>query len=105
MTFHKTGGNMVDAGSVSPYKEDITIGDYIKRKEERYNNPFIMPDGSDISGLHSAVVKAVKPKLTFKEWAKSYTVSGHSLTDTYHHIGDLEWKLLEDCWKAAQENV
>ena len=97
MSFHKTGGNMTGAGSVSPHKEDLTIGDYIKRKEERYNNPFIMPDGSDISGLHADVVKAIKPKLTFEQWL-------------HHRFATDAWELallphLQDCWKAAQENV
>jgi hypothetical protein len=73
---------------------DKTIGDYIKRKEQAYESPFIMPDGSDISGLHADVVKAIKPKLTFEQWmAKEWP--------NYPEGSDI----LKECWDAAQENV
>ena len=58
------------------------------------NNPFIMPDGTDISGLHADVVKAIKPKLTFEAWYK---------TQTFDNLTRMEIDLL--IWKAAQENV
>lgn len=40
MTFHRTGGNMTGAASAKP---DITLNDYIARKQD-------------------------KPKLTFEQW-------------------------------------
>jgi hypothetical protein len=69
--FHKTGGNMLGAASVSPYKEDLTLGDYIKRKEEAY-----------------------KPKLTFEEWLKksSFVIPEET---TYEWLKDC-WKAAQE---------
>ena len=76
MSFHKTGGNMLNAGSVAPINE-TTLGQYYERKE-----------------------KAYKEKLTFEQWLSHRFPAGFENFD-----GNLNEYDLRVCWAAAQENV
>ena len=94
LMFHKPAHKQI--GSISPgqIKNDITLSDYIERKQNSFNRyPYMKHSTAE------PILETPKKKLTFEEWWKKQMPMYED--KPFEYMVDAA----EAAWKAAQENV
>lgn len=75
-------------GKIGPGSADVTLGDYIARKQQ--------------ATAFDEVAK--EKKLTFDEWHNQNRYKWQFNNDVPSWVDDVVDQTLVECWKAAQEN-